>query len=157
MYPIIPFSILDTYFLLGNTNSMNPDTIREEIELAVVELIKTKLTDGTMTETRAQQISKMVLELLKPGMQFVELYKAIFQLDDTCTELAPVVLPYADSYEKNIAQKATGMVSKYIKVGQYDAAVKLAEDVIRENIKIEWQGTAKPEKTPSSTNTTQTK
>jgi hypothetical protein len=35
---------------------MSPDGIREEIELAVVELIKTKLTDGTMTETRAQQI-----------------------------------------------------------------------------------------------------
>jgi hypothetical protein len=79
---------------------MTPDTIREEIELAVVELIKTKLSDGTMTEARAQQISKLVLELLKPGMQFVELYKSIFKLDDTCTELAPIVLPYADSYEK---------------------------------------------------------
>jgi hypothetical protein len=123
---------------------MTPDGIREEIELAVVELIKAKLTDGTMTEDRAQQISKMVLELLKPGMQFVELYKAIFQLDDTCTELSPIVLPYADSYEKNITQKAKDVVAGYIKVGHYDAAVKLADDVIRENVQIQWQGKAKP-------------
>jgi len=123
---------------------MSPDDIREQIELAVVELIKSKLTEGTMTEVRAQQISKTVLDLLKPGMEFIALYKAIFALDDVCTELSPIVLPYADTYEKNIAQKATGMVASYIKVGKYDAAVKLANDVIKENIQIKWQGSARP-------------
>ncbi len=121
---------------------MSPDDIREHIELAVVEMIKKNVADGTMTESRAQQISQIVLELLKPGMGYMELYKAIFKLDDTCNELSTIVLPYAQSYENNIANKATDMVANYIRVGNYDAAVKLAEDVVQENVKLEWQGKA---------------
>lgn len=121
---------------------MSPDDVRETIELAVVEMIKKNVADGTMTEARAQQISQIVLELIKPGMDFKDLYKAIFKLDDTCNELSAVVLPYAQSYEKNIANKATNMVANYIRIGNYDAAVKLAEDVVQEDVKLEWQGKA---------------
>ncbi len=124
---------------------MTADEIREDIELAVVELIKAKLADGTMTEMRSQQISQLVLDTLKPGMSLEELYKAIFTLDDTCTELAPIVLPYAQKYEENITQKASDIVSSYIKVGKYDAAIKLTDDVVHENVKLQWQGSAKAE------------
>ena len=122
---------------------MTPDQIREDIELAVVELIKAKLADGTMTDARSQQISQLVLDTLKPGMSLEELYKAIFTLDDTCTELSPIVLPYAQKYEDNIAQKASDVVSSYIKVGKYDAAIKLSDDVVNENVKLQWQGSGK--------------
>lgn len=122
---------------------MSPDSIREEIELAVVELIKTKLADGTMTEARSQQISQLILDTLKPGMSLEELYKAIFTLDDSVPELAPIVLPYAQTYEDNIAHKASDIVSSYIKVGKYDAAIKLTDDVVHENVKLEWQGSGK--------------
>ena len=124
---------------------MTPDQIREDIELAVVELIKAKLADGTMTDARSQQISQMVLDTLKPGMSLEELYKAIFTLDDKCTELSPIVLPYAQKYEENIAQKASDVVSSYIKVGKYDAAIKLTDDVVNENVKLEWKGSARAE------------
>jgi hypothetical protein len=123
---------------------MTADEIRENIELAVVELIKQKLADGSMTEERSQQISQLILDSLKPGMSLEELYKAIFTLDDTVTELAPIVLPYAKTYEQNVAQKASDVVSSYIKVGNYDAAIKLTDDVVNENVKLEWQGTGKP-------------
>ncbi len=122
---------------------MTPDEIREDIELAVVELIKEKTADGSMTETRAQQISQLVLDTLKPGMSLEELYKAIFTLDDSVPELAPIVLPYAQKYEDNVAHKASDIVSNYIKVGKYDAAIQLTEDVVHENVKLEWQGSAK--------------
>ncbi len=125
-----------------HTRSMTPDDAREEIELKVVELIKTNVEAGTMTEARGQQISQIVLELLTPGMTWEQLYKAIFKLDDSCTELSPIVLPYAQSYEKNIANKASDMVASYIRVGNYDAAVKLAEQVVNEDVKLEWQGKA---------------
>ena len=124
---------------------MTPDQIREDIELAVVELIKAKLADGTMTDARSQQISQLVLDTLKPGMSLEELYKAIFTLDDKCTELSPIVLPYAQKYEENIAQKASDVVSSYIKVGKYDAAIKLTDDVVNENVKLQWQGSARAE------------
>lgn len=119
---------------------MTADEIRENIELAVVDLIKTKLADGTMTELRSQQISQLVLDCLKPGMSLEELYKAIFTLDDKATELSPVVLPYAQTYENNIAKKASDVVSSYIKVGKYDAAIQLTNDVVNENVKLQWQG-----------------
>ena len=122
---------------------MSPDQIREDIELTVVELIKEKLADGSMTESRSQQISQLVLDTLTPGMNLEELYKAIFTLDDTVTELSPIVLPYAQTYEQNVAQKASDVVSSYIKVGNYDAAIKLTDDVVHENVKLEWQGSAK--------------
>ncbi len=126
-----------------HTEYMSPDDVREEIELAVVELIKQSVAAGTMTEARGQQISQVTLELLQPGMNWEQLYKAIFKLDDSCAELSPIVLPYAQSYEKNIANKASDMVASYIRVGNYDAAVKLAEQVVNEDVKLEWQGKAK--------------
>lgn len=119
---------------------MTPDEIREDIELAVVEMIKEKLADGTMTEARSQQLSQLVLDTLQPGMSLAELYKAIFTLDDASAELAPIVLPYAQKYEQKVAQKASDVVSSYIKVGNYDAAIKLTDDVVHENVKLEWQG-----------------
>jgi hypothetical protein len=124
--------------------SMTPDTVRSEIELKVVELIQAKVADGSMTEARSQQISQIVLDTLKPGMSWEALYKAIFTLDDTCTELSPIVLPYAQIYEKEIAQKASGVVSNYIKTGQYDAAIKLTDDVVNEDVKLQWSGSGKP-------------
>lgn len=122
---------------------MTPDSIREDIELAVVEMIKEKTADSTMTDARAQQISQFVLDTIKPGMPLENLYKAIFKLDDAYPELAPIVLPYAQKYEQNVAQKASDVVSSYIKIGKYDAAIKITDDVVHENVKLQWQGSGK--------------
>ena len=122
---------------------MSPDDIRQDIELKVVEFIKTGLEAGTMTEQRSQQISQVVLDSLKPGMEMEHLYKAIFTLDDVCSELSNIVLPYAKEYEKNVTDKATNMVQKYIKVGQFDAAISLAGKAIKQDIRLEWQGAGK--------------
>ncbi|HCM82006.1 TPA: hypothetical protein DIS60_01400, partial [Patescibacteria group bacterium] len=108
---------------------MSPDDIRKEIELKVVELLKAHLSDGTMTEERSKAISKIVLDLLQPGMNLTNLYKAIMQLDDSCPELSPIVLPYAKQYEDSITKQATSAVQNYIRVGQYDAAIDLAKKV----------------------------
>lgn len=123
---------------------MTPDDIRQQIELAVVELIKDKLADGTMTEERSQQISQIVLELLQPGMTFEELYKAIPKLDDSCPELSPITLPHLRDYEDNIAQKVTPSVRELIRQGQFDAAAKLAQKAINQDVKLVWIASAKP-------------
>jgi len=122
-----------------------PDQIRETIEANIVTLLKTRLEDGTMTEERSRQISQITLELLKPDMDLEDLYKAIFKLDDSCPELSSIVLPYAQEYEKDITQKATDVVTSYIKMGKYDAAAKFAQKVVANDVDIEWQATAKPE------------
>lgn len=120
------------------TNSMSPDDIRQRIELKVVELIKTKLADGTMTEERGQQISQMVLNLLKPGMSLEELYRAIPKLDDAAQELSPIILPYLREYEDKIAQAAEQSVRTLIRQGQYDAATQLAQKAIAQDIDLVW-------------------
>ncbi|OGG13741.1 hypothetical protein A2875_04820 [Candidatus Gottesmanbacteria bacterium RIFCSPHIGHO2_01_FULL_46_14] len=119
---------------------MSPDDIRQEIELKVVEMIKTNLTEGVLTEERAQELSQIVLDTLRPGMTFTELFGAIARLDDTAPELSPFIVPYLKQYEREIAQKAEQNVRNLIKQGQYDAASKLAESVIKQNVSVVWSG-----------------
>ncbi len=129
---------------------MNPDDLRQKIELQVVELVKAKLADGTLTEDRAQAMSQMVLDLLKPGMSFEELYRAVPKLDDTYPELAPVVAPIVKDYEDNVVAQARQGMSDLIRQGQYDAASKLGKKVIGGEVTLEWQGISQPPK-PSQT------
>jgi polyhydroxyalkanoate synthesis regulator phasin len=123
---------------------MTPDDIRQQIELQVVELIKKMLADGTMTEERAQQASQVVLDTLKPGMSFEELYRAIGKLDDVVQELAPIVLPVMEQYERDIVKPVEKNVQDLILQGQYDAATKLAKQAISQDIKMQYVGSGKP-------------
>lgn len=123
---------------------MSPDDIRQEIELKVVEMVKQALTDGALTEGRAQELSQIVLDTLQPGMSFQDLFKAIAKLDDTAPELSPIIVPYLRHYEDNIAQKTEQNVRNLIKLGQFDAAAKLAENVIKQNVEVVWTGKATP-------------
>ncbi len=125
---------------------MTPDDIRQQIELQVVEFIKAKLADGTLTEERAQAISQIVLDILKPGMSFEELYKVIPKLDDQFSELAPIVLPLVRDYEERIVKEAQKSVQHLIHQGQFDAASKLAEQAVKQDVKLQWVGSAKPQK-----------
>jgi hypothetical protein len=122
---------------------MTPDDLRQDVELKVVEFIKQKLADGTMSEKRSQAIAQLVLDSLKPGMSFEELYKAIFKLDEHYTELAPIVLPFIRDYDKNVMQKIRAAVSELIKQGRYEEAEKLSQKAISGNIKLVWTGSAK--------------
>ena len=119
---------------------MSPDDIRQQIELQVVELIKEKLEQGLMTESRGQQISTAVLTILSPGMTLEELFKAIPRLDDTFPELSPIVLPYIRNYEERITGQAREKVRELIKEGKFDAAAKLGAQVIKQDIKLKWHG-----------------
>lgn len=122
---------------------MTPDDLRGQVELLVVELIKRGLEAGTMTEARAQELSQTVLDTIRPGMNFEELYKAIAMLDDCAPELSPVVLPMVKEYEEHVAQQALHGVKELIAQGQYDAATTLAQNVVDQKVKLVWQGKGK--------------
>ncbi len=119
---------------------MNPDDLRQQIELQVVELIKKMIADGLMTEERSQEISQRVLDTLQPGMSLEQLYKAIAKLDDGMGELSPIILPYLRDYEQNVTQAAQASIRDMIKQGQYDAATTLAHKVINQDVKLVWEG-----------------
>lgn len=119
---------------------MSPDDIRQQIELKVVELIRSRMADGSMTEERSQEVSQRVLDLLVPGMSLQELFVAIAKLDDTMPELSPIVLPYLRDYELNVTQKAHEEISKMIKSGKFEAASTLAQKAIKQDIQLVWEG-----------------
>jgi hypothetical protein len=109
---------------------MSPDDVRQDIELKVVELLKQKVEEGSVTEERSQEVAKVVLDALRPGMSMEELMKAIPTLDDNATELSIIILPYLRQYEEMVRHKAAKQVGELITVGQYDAAVNLSKQVI---------------------------
>jgi hypothetical protein len=121
---------------------MTPDEMRQKIELDVVELLKKGITNRSMTEERAQQISQHVLSVLQPGMTYEELYRAVPKLDDSFPELAVVILPILREYELNVNQKAMEGVRELIKQGQYDAAAKLGKQAVNQTIKLVWNGSS---------------
>ncbi len=125
---------------------MTPDDLRQTIELQVVELLKQGLAEGTVTDARGQQISQHVLDMLKPGMSYPQLYKAISKLDDTMQELAPIVAPVLRQYEDAINRQVTEGVASLIRQGQYDAATKLAQQAINQDVDVVLHASAKPDK-----------
>ena len=129
---------------------MTSEEFRQKLELQIVELVRSKLADGSLTEDRSQELSKHVLSVIKPGMTFEELYKAIPKLDDMFPELSGIVLPLLKDYEKKVTQRALGGISDYIKQGQYDAAIKLGKDAANQDVKLKYEASARP---PESTST----
>lgn len=124
---------------------MQPDELREQIELEIVELIRRKLESGEITEGRAKQLAQRALDVLKPGMSFDQLYKAIPTLDDTIPELAPVVLPHIKDYEVNVTAKALENVRNLIAQGQYDAAATLGKKASNRDVELVWSANASPD------------
>ncbi len=124
---------------------MTPDDIRQQIEEKVVSLIKEKVESEEMTEEQAQKLSQFVLSVLAPGITFEELFKAIPKLDDAYPELSPITLPFLLQYEERIIKQAQRQVEELVRQGQYDAAVKLADKAIRQDVNIVWQGAGKPQ------------
>lgn len=123
---------------------MTPDAIREKIEADVVELIKTKVENEEMTEERAQAIAQRVLDLLKPGMELEELYRALPKLDDNFSEIGHIIVPYLRDYELGVTKAAAKQVHSLIMNGQYKEAQNLADRVIKQEVKLVWTGSAKP-------------
>lgn len=125
---------------------MSPDEIREHIEASIVDLIKQKVEAEEMSEDRAQELARIVLEKLKPGMSLEELYKALPHLDDQFSEISPIVAPYMRDYEEGVAKPAIAQVSQLIKSGHYKEAQELANRVIRQDVKLVWTGSSKTTK-----------
>lgn len=143
LFSFFSLFLLSTFDFSLYTVFMNPDDVRQEIELKVVELLKSLVEAGTITEERSQTLAQVVLDTLTPGMNWEALLKAIPRLDDTATELSPIILPYLREYESMVAQKATSQVANLIRMGQYDAATQLSKQVIAQE-GITMVGTGKP-------------
>ncbi len=111
--------------------SNKAEEFRKYIEVEVLQIIKDLAEKGTVTQERIQEIAKLTLELIKPGMNLEKLYENAVKLDDQFSELAPLVFKVMNQYEEKYEKKAVGVVSAMIKNGQYDQAQAMVKKVLK--------------------------
>lgn len=75
--------------------------LRNDFELHVVELIKEALQDGKMSEPRAQQIARMVLDALRPGHSVHEVYQCALELCSRVPELMSLIPSIVKDFKAN--------------------------------------------------------
>lgn len=107
------------------------EEFREYIEKEVLTIIKDLAEKGQTPPERIQEMAKLTLELVKPGMTFEQLYHNAAQLDDQYSELAPVVVKLMREYEEKYHKKALESVSLLIKSGKYDDAQSMVKKVLQ--------------------------
>lgn len=113
------------------TNQPNkPEEFRKFIEVEVLKIIQKLAEAGTTPQDRVQAIAQSTLDLIKPEMTLEQMYQSAVKLDDTYSELAPVVTKLMQEYEEKYEKKALAVVSQLIKAGQYDQAQDLVKKVL---------------------------
>lgn len=113
----------------SNTNSI--EDFRTYIENEVLAIIKLLADKGETEPERIQDMAKLTLELIQPGMTLEQLYQNSVKLDDSYSELSPVVFKIMKQYEDKYEKKALEQVSSYIKSGQYDQAEDMVKKVLQ--------------------------
>jgi Ni,Fe-hydrogenase maturation factor len=108
----------------------NPAQLREQVQKAIVDVITSNLESGAMTESRAKEIAKYVLEMLPENISFPKLIEVIPRLDDEFQELATVVVPLMSAYEKQVKKTVSAQISKLMQEGKLDEALNLAKKAI---------------------------
>lgn len=104
---------------------------RKFIEYEAATIIIDLLEKGTIDQTKAQALSKLVLDLIIPGMTVEELYLNGVKLDDHNPELAPVVYKIMKIYEEKFEKKALSQVSSMVKNKQFNQAQDLVKKVLQ--------------------------
>lgn len=113
------------------SNTTSIEDFRGYIEKEVLDIITVLADKGETDPERIQDMAKLTLELIKPGMTLEELYQNSVKLDDSYSELSPVVFKVMKQYEDKYEKKALEQVSSYIKSGKYDQAEDMVKKVLQ--------------------------
>ena len=105
-------------------------SMREQVQKAVVEVITKGLQDGTVTEERAKNIAKMILEKLPEGIIYQEFITILPKLDDDYQEVSPVIIPIMEQYEAKMRETNDIKITELIKDGKIDEALNLTNQAI---------------------------
>lgn len=105
-------------------------SMRELVQKAVVEVITKGLQDGTVTEERAKNIAKMILEKLPEGITYEAFITVLPKLDDDYQEISGVIVPIMEQYETKMRKTNDGKITELIKDGKIDEALNLTNQAI---------------------------
>ncbi|PIY72501.1 hypothetical protein COY87_00570 [Candidatus Roizmanbacteria bacterium CG_4_10_14_0_8_um_filter_33_9] len=109
----------------------NAEEFQKYIEVEVLKIIKELAEKGQTSKERIQEIARLTLTLIHPGMSLQELYQNAVKLDDQHSELCPVVFRIMKEYEEKYSQKAIAGVSNLIKAGKYTEANDLVKKILQ--------------------------
>jgi uncharacterized membrane-anchored protein YjiN (DUF445 family) len=104
--------------------------MRDQVQKAVVEIITKGLQEGEISEERAKSIAKMVLEKLPENITFDEFITVLPTLDDDYPEIADVIVPIMEQYEKKMKGDNDIKITELIKHGKIDEALNLTNQAI---------------------------
>src|SRR3990167_6503703 len=114
-----------------NPDQMKKEAFRRYIEVEVLKVIQELVLAGKLSQEKVNAIAHTTLELIKPQMSLEELYQNAVKLDDTHSELAPVVFKIMKEYEETYEKKALSSVSELVKSGNFDQAQDMVKKVLK--------------------------
>ncbi|MDH7476348.1 MAG: hypothetical protein QHH09_02645 [Microgenomates group bacterium] len=122
-----------------NNNSSSPqqsydftkaEDFRKFIEVEVLKIIKALAEAGKTPKAQIQEIARLTLDLIKPGMTVEQLYQNAVKLDDRHPELAPVVYRVMKEYEQKYEKKALDMVTQLVQEKRFEEAQEVVKKVL---------------------------
>lgn len=106
------------------------EDVKERLQAQIVEIITSKLESGEMTEDRAKQIAKHVLDALPEGINYQQLMEIVPKLDDHFQEIGAAVIPIMMEYEQKMKTIIGERITALLKSNKLDEALDLTKKAI---------------------------
>lgn len=116
--------------------SQDATSLREQVQKSIVGIITKNLEAGIMSEDRAKEIAKYVLDILPEGITYEKLIEIVPTLDDNFAELTVAVLPVMVEYEQKMKALVNEQLSTLLKEGRVEDAIKIANQAIEQEKKL---------------------
>lgn len=107
------------------------EQFRKFIEREVLKVLQTMAEDTESKPEDIQKIAQDTLNVIKPGMNLEELYKAAIQLHTMHSSLASIVITIMREYEEKYERKALNHVSQLMKENKYEDATDMIQKVLQ--------------------------
>lgn len=106
------------------------EEVKEQLQAKIVEIITSKLESGEMTQDRAKEIAKYVLDQLPEGVSYQKMMEIVPKLDDHFHELSAAVVPVMVEYEKKMKTMIEERILALLKANKLDEALDITQKAI---------------------------
>jgi len=106
------------------------EELKEQLQAKIVEIITSKLEAGEITQDRAKDIAKYVLEQLPEGISYQKMMEIVPKLDDHFHELGAAVIPVMIEYERKMKKIIEERIQTLIKANKLDEALDFTKKAI---------------------------
>jgi len=107
-----------------------PGKLREQVQSEVVKIITKGLENGTLSEEKARNIAKLILDRLPEGVSEEELWHILPTLDDDFLELSEVIGPIMEEYETKVREAVDKKLTALVRAQKFQDALALARKAI---------------------------